>query len=210
MNGAAQARLLPVVVLALGLFALIKIGHVWIGFSAAGAAQSPSFAVPQAGAADANAAAPVMEKGEAAAPDLGPGDVERRILERLASRRAALDEREQALDTREAVIAAAEKQLTARVGDYERARAELQQLRDEQESQDNEEIKALVSAYERMKAKDAAVIFDALDKDILVPVAAGMRTQALAGVLAEMQPDKARALTRLLADRNKPDDATSP
>ena len=51
-----------------------------------------------------------------------------------------------------------------------------------------------------MKAKDAAVIFNALDQDILVSVSSRMRTQALAGVLAAMDPEKARALTVLLAE----------
>ncbi len=57
------------------------------------------------------------------------------------------------------------------------------------------------NAYERMKPRDAARIFEVLDEDILIPVAAGMRTQALAGVLAEMAPEKARALTVALANR---------
>ena len=60
-----------------------------------------------------------------------------------------------------------------------------------------------------MKPKDAAVIFNALDERILVPLAAGMRTQALSGVLAEMEPDNARRLTTLLAERNHVDDQVS-
>jgi len=54
-----------------------------------------------------------------------------------------------------------------------------------------------------MKPKDAAIIFNELETDILIKVASGMRTQALAGVLAEMNPENARLLTQLLATRNK-------
>ena len=57
-----------------------------------------------------------------------------------------------------------------------------------------------------MKAKDAAIIFDALDEEILTSVASGMRTQSLAGVLAQMRPENARNLTKLLAERSKTDD----
>jgi len=68
---------------------------------------------------------------------------------------------------------------------------------------EQEEFGALSNAYDRMKSRDAARIFDVLERDILVPVAAGMRTQALAGVLAEMKPENARALTRELAGRSR-------
>ncbi|MBT8473475.1 MAG: hypothetical protein KJN99_12775, partial [Marinicaulis sp.] len=77
------------------------------------------------------------------------------------------------------------------------------------EDANEEEIDAMVRAYERMKAKDAAAIFNALNEDILVAVASGMRTQALAGVLADMEPDKARRLTILLAERNREPDANA-
>ena len=64
-----------------------------------------------------------------------------------------------------------------------------------------------------MKARDAAQIFDALDDDLMVSVATRMRTQALAGVLAEMTPARARILTKLLAtpasSQNTPEDETT-
>jgi flagellar motility protein MotE (MotC chaperone) len=55
-----------------------------------------------------------------------------------------------------------------------------------------------------MKARDAARIFEILDDDILIPVASGMRTQALAGILAELSAERAKALTIALANRESP------
>jgi len=178
MEKLSRARLLPVVILSLAAFAALKAGNLWYGFSSAGAETAPQ-----------TPAAPAR-----------PSEVGRRMLEKLAVRRAALDAREEALAAREAVAAAAEKKLGARIADFERRRDAFDALRENADVAEERETDALVSAYERMKAKDAAQIFNALDEDILVFVAARMRTQALAGVLAAMEPEKARALTVLLAE----------
>lgn len=193
-----RPRLLPVVIAALGVVAALKLGDLWLGFDGA-RAQTALTAATEPGAAEAQAAA----SQDAPAPELPPGEVERRILEKLAARRAALETREEKLNAREAVIAAAERRLSESINDFERERDQLLALRAEKEAEDAEKIEAIVSAYERMKAKDAAAIFNALDEDIMLAVASGMRTQALAGVLSEMQPEKARKLTILLADRDR-------
>ncbi|NNE39295.1 MAG: hypothetical protein HKN14_00090 [Marinicaulis sp.] len=212
MSVSKRPSLLPLAIFVLGIFAVLKLGNVWIGVSSVTAAeeqfthgaQAPENAGRQTVVAPASAA-PI----DAAAPDVRPGEVERRILEKLADRRASLDQREVEITTRESVLAAAEKKLENRFAELASEEAALIALRDEREDANEEEIDALVSAYERMKAKDAAAIFNALNEDILVAVASGMRTQALAGVLADMEPDKARRLTILLAERNREPDANA-
>jgi len=208
MKPAARARILPVVILALAAAAVLKASDFWFGFASVQAQDNAiTLVADDAPAAGASPPKDAQARREAPPPGLPPGEVERRILERLAQRRASLDIREAALTTREAVIAATEKRLDDRFAAFEIEREKLQSLRDENDASEAEEIKSLVSAYERMKPRDAAEIFNDLDEDILIPVAAGMRTQALAGVLAEMTPDKARILTKLLAERNQIDDA---
>lgn len=206
MSLASRPRLLPVVMAALAVVAALKLVDLWIGFN--GARAQTVIASPQPAGA-----APPAEKAdqpqEAPAPELAPDETERRILERLAARRAALDAREENISAREAVIAAAEKRLGERIAEFERERNALLALRAEKEARDAAEIEALISAYEHMRAKDAAVIFNALDEDIMLAVASGMRTQALAGVLAEMQPEKARKLTVLLAERERAGDGAA-
>ncbi len=208
MRNAPQTRLLPVVIVALGVFAALRAGDIWFGFSEASAGdQAPGvlFAEAAPGQEPQEGLSETAPQ-EAEPPEIAPGEVERRILEKLSARREALDAREAALDAREAIIVAAEKKLNDSAAEFRREREQLLALREEQATAETEEIVALVSAYEKMKARDAAAIFNELDEDILVPVSAGMRTQALAGVLAEMQPDKARQLTRLLAERNRFDE----
>lgn len=204
----AGPRLLPVAIAALGVVAALKLGDLWFGFDGASAQSSDSqpsaMSVPvQSKDDEALDEAAQSEPQDAPPPALPPGEVERRILEQLAARRAALEDREEELRTREAVIAAAERRLDDRIDKFEQARERLLSLRAEEDAKDAEKIEALIGAYERMKAKDAAVIFNALDEDIMLAVASGMRTQALAGVLSEMQPEKARRLTTMLADRER-------
>lgn len=193
MSGAqARARLLPVVILALIALALIKIGNLWIGFAEA----------------DAAVTAEVEPPTNAAPPSPPAGEPERRLLERLAERRAALDAREAEMQTREQVLAIAERRIEERLVSLGQREAEIAALEAAQEERRIEEYSALSSAYQRMKPRDAAEIFEALDEGILVPVAAGMRTQALSGVLAEMKPEKARRLTILLADHGKAEETS--
>ena len=214
MKAIARTRIFPVIILVLAVFAGLKATNVWFGFSvvdaqtgalsgAAGeAVNGPNTEDP------ARTGAPKLQ--DAPPPQLLPGEVERRILENLAGRRASIEKREEELAAREAVLSAAELRLDDKIAAYETERAALTAMREEKDAGDSAEIASIVSAYERMKPKDAAVIFNALDEEILVPLAAGMRTQALSGVLAEMMPENARRLTKLLAERGNIGDDIQP
>lgn len=182
-------RILPVVILALVVLIGFRVSNLWVGFSRAEAtegAQNDSIPAPVADAMPA-------QRNNSAADE--------RILQQLADRRTALDAREAALSTREAVIAAAETQLEARmteIAEKERALAELSASND---AEVEKEIARLANAYERMKPRDAARIFETLELGLLGDVAAGMRTQSLAAVLGEMDAVKAKDLTEILARR---------
>jgi len=208
MNSAARARIFPAVVLTLAVVALLKAGNVWVGFSSADAQEGAPVMLVETQtdggvtARETSSGAPGGIEG-VRPPQAAPSEIERRILETLAGRHAALDARQDQLDTREGLLMAAERRLEDRFAAFETERREIEALREKEKASETEDLAALVSAYERMKSKDAARIFDALDEEILVSVASGMRTQALAGVLAEMAPDKARDLTRLLAGRGR-------
>ena len=52
-----------------------------------------------------------------------------------------------------------------------------------------------------MKAKDAARIFNTLPDEVLVPVAQDMKSDILAGILANMNSDNAKSLTIKLANK---------
>ncbi len=178
-----RVRLAPVIMTALFALASLKAAGLWLTFSGAGAEE---------------AAAPVPTAIEIPARASATAD---RLLSQLGARKAELDQREADLDTRESVIEAAELRLEAAIGALQNEKEAIALAEGDRASDRRDEIGVLSDAYERMKARDAARIFEVLDDDILIPVAAGMRTQALAGVLAEMAPEKATALTIALANR---------
>jgi flagellar motility protein MotE (MotC chaperone) len=184
VNG-ARVRLLPVFLVALGAVGALKAGGLWVSFS---------------GAAAQTKAAPL----ETAPPVSGRSPTRDRLIAQLADREHALDAREAELDTREKVLAAAESRIEAAMKALQAEKQAIAAAGDSRVKLRDDELSALSSAYERMKARDAARIFEILDDDILLPVAAGMRTQALAGVLAEMSAERARHLTVALANREEP------
>lgn len=181
-----KVRLTPVLLTALFALASLKAAGLWLNFSSAGAEEAV-VAAPVVLTAPENAAR--------------PSETSERLLTHLAGRQQELDAREEELTTRETVLAAAELRVEAALRQLQEEKDALTLAKSDRARDRRDEIGVLSSAYERMKARDAARIFEVLDNDILIPVAAGMRTQALSGVLAEMAPEKAKALTIALANR---------
>ncbi len=184
MSG-ARVRLLPVFLIALGGVGALKAGGLWVSFSSA----------------DAQTEAAEIDTPASASPRSATAE---RLVEQLGAREQALDAREAELDTREKVLAAAEARIDAAMQALASEKQAIAAAGESRVRLRDDELSALSSAYERMKARDAARIFEILDDDILLPVAAGMRTQALAGVLAEMSAERAKHLTVALANREKP------
>lgn len=166
-----------------------------VALLALGALKAAGLYVNVAGAA---AQTPAQQSQPAAAERATASD---RIADHLAERSAALDARAAELDTREKVLAAAEARIDTAAKALETEKQAIALANTGRARLRDDELSALSSAYERMKARDAARIFEILDDDILLPVASGMRTQALAGVLAEMSAERAKALTIALANR---------
>lgn len=181
-----RIRLTPVLMTAVFALAALKAAGLWVNFSGADAA---------------DAARPAAASIEGAAPKAPASVTSERLLEQLSARKDELDAREADLNTRESVIEAAELRLEAAIKKLQEEKQAIALAENSRQDDRRGEIGNLSNAYERMKARDAARIFEVLDDDILIPVAAGMRTQSLAGVLAEMAPEKAKALTVALANR---------
>ncbi|MEZ5895061.1 MAG: hypothetical protein R3C51_01555 [Parvularculaceae bacterium] len=191
-----QVRLAPVIIAMLAAFAMLKIAGLWVSFSDAAAEGAGQIT-------DVTLQAPPPVVPSASSP------TSQKLFEQLAVRQRQLDALEAELDTREKLLAAAEMKLAA---DFEKLRAERADISSREQDRAaalNQDYAALSSAYERMKARDAARIFNVLDEEILVPVAAGMRTQALAGVLAQMEPRRATMLTKALANEAPKSDASA-
>lgn len=126
-----------------------------------------------------------------------------RLLQALAQRRSTLDNREESLNQREALLRAAEQKLVDRQAELLAMRSEVKGLLDNLDAKEKRRIGNLVKIYENMKPKDAAVIFNELELPVLMSVVERMKVRKLAPVIAAMNPDKARKITRTMAKRQK-------
>jgi len=164
------------------------------------AAKPPTPATPAPVAAPLAAAPPVPPAASAAAgkaPETS--DAERALLLDLRHRRAELDARDATLASREAVLAATEKRLTARLEELGGLQTRLEAMEKARKSRDDQNWQGLVKLYEQMKPRDAATIFNDLDKPVLLAVLDRMKDAKAAAVLAAMAPERARQATADLA-----------
>lgn len=141
---------------------------------------------------------------DAAAEEAGLSSNEIIVLRSLQARREALDEREAGITTREGATAAAEGRLQEQIAELKAVETRIQGLLSQMETKGNERMASLVKTYESMKPKDAANIFNGMDDAVLLDIAKAMKPATLAAILASMNPKRAEALTRMLADLSKP------
>jgi flagellar motility protein MotE (MotC chaperone) len=126
-----------------------------------------------------------------------------KLLQALAQRRTTLDNREESLNQREALLRAAEQKLVDRQTELLAMRSEVKGQLDDLDAKEKRRIGNLVKIYENMKPKGAAVIFNELELPVLMSVVERMKVRKLAPVIAAMNPEKARKITRTMAKRQK-------
>lgn len=123
------------------------------------------------------------------------------VVNSLAKRRRELDLRENQLSTQATMLAAAEARVDAKITQLKQLQAQITGLVAQRDDAQKAQIASLMKTYAAMKAKDAARIFDNLPDEVLVPLAHEMKSDVLGSVMANMNPERARALTVKLADR---------
>ena len=205
-GGPASVRLMPA--------AMITVAAV-LGLKTIGMAESVAETAGAAAEDTAHAAAP--EQADAAAPsaqnqceapDLaemaGLSAAEVQVLQALGARRQALELRGEQLETEDALMLAAEQRLNERVAELRTLETTVNDLLGRLDEEQERRVTSLVDVYQRMRAKDAAEVFDGLEDDVLVQVASRMRQANLAEVMGRMSPVRARRLTQMLADRARP------
>lgn len=187
-----------------------------LGLKAVAVAEGVAEAVPTAehtaSAAETHSegetAATPAANAQCAAPSFaemaGLSQDEVQVLQALGARRVALDQRATSLETEDALMNAAQQRLDERLAELRRLEGTVQALLGQLDEAQEQRLTSLVDVYQRMRAKDAATVFDGLDDDVLVQVASRMRQANLAEVMGRMSPERARALTTMLAERSRP------
>jgi flagellar motility protein MotE (MotC chaperone) len=123
------------------------------------------------------------------------------ILTSLSKRRGELDAREAQIQVQANILAATESRVDAKVAQLKALQTQISILLGQRDTAQEKQLASLVKTYSAMKAKDAARIFDSLNDQVLVPVAAEMKSDVLAPVLAAMSPEQAQKLTVRLANK---------
>lgn len=127
-------------------------------------------------------------------------DKRMKLYKDLAERRKELNKRAEKLEKKKALLKAAEKELDQKYQELKKLRNEIKSLLKRQSEQKEKRISSLVKIYSGMKADDAARIFNTLEMNVLVEVMSRMSERNLAPILAEMDSEKARKVTMLLAE----------
>jgi flagellar motility protein MotE (MotC chaperone) len=174
--------------------------------TAAPADQATAASAPHAAATPVSAAAP--STSAQCTPTLaqmaGLSQSEVEVLQALGARRQALDQRATQMETQDDLMTAAERRLDERLAQLHQLEGTVNELLGHLDEAQETRLTSLVDVYQRMRAKDAANVFNGLDDTVMVQVASRMRQTNLAEVMGHMTPDRARHLTQLLADRARP------
>ncbi len=210
----AHVRLVPAAMVTVAVVLGLKAVAVAEGVTEAEAEPAASNAEPAAPSATPQGAAtsaPATSAGaEQACPAPSFADMaglsqsEVQVLQALGERRDALDARAQEIDTRAELMNAAQQRLDQRLTELRRLESTVQGMLGQLDEAEEQRLAGLVDVYQRMRAKDAAAVFDGLNDDVLVQVASRMRQQNLAEVMGRMDPVRARTLTERLAHMSQP------
>jgi len=125
------------------------------------------------------------------------------LLSSLSRRRKQLDKREKSLELRLALLQAAQKRIDERISVLKELKNRVEQFSKKREQANKKKYARLVKMYAGMKPKDAARIFNELDKTVLLGLIREMKPQSMSAILAAMNPDKARETTMALAGASK-------
>lgn len=207
-KSAPSVRLMPAVMVTvaavLGLKAVAMAESVAETVAAAGHDEPATATAGGYGEAPAAAAASQHCEAPTLADMAGLSQSEVQVLQALGTRRAELDARGVAMETQDGLMLAAEQRLSERLAELRTLETRVNDLLGQLDQAQEQRLRELVGVYERMRARDAAAVFDGLEDDVLVQVASRMRQANLAEVMGRMDPARARALTQMLADRARP------
>ena len=231
MLSESKIRILPVLIIVAMMAFSVRLVDFATGvssFSGAAQAESPAKKSPSkakamsADAEDNNGAMPdddALEPMDTMADEVldddedkwrDPGNdeyefstVKKEVFQELKTRRIDLEQQERELMTREAILRAAEQELGRKYEELSNLRSEIEGLLGKQSEEELGRIRSLVKIYEGMKPKEAARIFDTLDLEVLISVVANMSERRLSPILANMNPERARTVTIMLAEEKR-------
>ncbi|MEE9281595.1 MAG: hypothetical protein V3V67_15595 [Myxococcota bacterium] len=107
------------------------------------------------------------------------------------------------LEARQAALRLLEKDLERRLAELSSLREELAGVLASAEEKSDRELETLISFYQAMKPKKAAVLLEKLPAQLAADVLASMKTREAGKVLNVMKPERAVRISRLLAGQKR-------
>jgi flagellar motility protein MotE (MotC chaperone) len=157
-------------------------------------------ASPPAAVAPAVVQPPAVQSAAIQPGAIQPGtlDAPSDVITQLPSQ---IEERERQVSQREAAVGAADKRLAERVAELVALQSRLQGLESALKQRDEANWAGMVKLYEGMHPRDAAAIFNDMDKPVLLEILDRMKPAKAAPVIAAMDVQKASQVTADLAAR---------
>jgi flagellar motility protein MotE (MotC chaperone) len=208
-----QVRLMPALIATLGVVLALKAAAAAEAANEAAPAPPAAAATETATGAAAPPAAPAAPAAAAPAAQCpapsfadqaGLSQSEVRVLQTLGERRKAIDARAAEIEKKADLLSAAETRVEERIAELKKLEASLQGMLGQLDEAQEQRIAGLVAVYQKMRAKDAAAVFNGLDDEVLLNVASRMKQANLADILGQMSPERARKLTKMLAESKRP------
>lgn len=125
------------------------------------------------------------------------------VLQMLRGRRVELDTRAERLDLREKMVLAAEHALESRIQDWKQLKVAVEASLEKYNTKRDGKLQTLATYYEKMKAKDAARVFNALELPYLIDIVERMKVAKVADIIGKMDTERAKTLTTELARQHQ-------
>lgn len=125
------------------------------------------------------------------------------ILAEIANERALLKQQQDTIVEREAKLQIGLDRLALEAQQLEGLRSALEDLTQKAEAAQNDDVARLVNLYRNMKPKSAAEILNELDIEASVIVLGTMAERDAAPILANLDPNRARAISKIILERSK-------
>ena len=186
-------RLLPSVMLACGALLVLNASGIVHDAFAQSAAPPPADAM----------AAPATPPNHDFADDDGTIATAAQVdvLTSLSRRRSELDQEQSKLQIQSNILAATESRVDSKIAQLKALQAQITGLLAQRDAAQEDQIKSLVKTYSAMKPASAARILETMPDNVLIPVAQELKSDVLALILGQMNPDAAQKLTVKLASR---------
>ncbi|MPQ95075.1 MotE family protein [Thioclava sp. JE_KL1] len=147
------------------------------------------------------AATPARDASADATGGCGPTPED--LLMSVRQERDLLAEQKKKLDARSAEIELAKQGLDTQSQHLTELKDKVTKLLDKVDKSHSDDVDRLVSIYKNMKPAAAASIMNDLDIEVTVMVLATMKERDVAPIMAEMNPVRARAVSKIILERSK-------